>query len=338
MRVASEYRATMTQGPDFAYRLCAMRFGTHSERNLKGFRTNEELLLNLSKLRSCLNASERAQHDTHFLFASTFASHGWNPKSMRAGYGLAESVVYVCDGPVRVAQINRRALEETNEAVECAPFDVRAKELDDDKTTRHRSLPFACRVAARFASSPETASALDALDPDVRVVCPETHKELPDGRVGEIWVRGGSVAFGYVDEDGFSLGAAFGVPLATGKIREKKRKAGTFEPATSGSSTACPARCSWSGACATGSKSTAGRIPRRISSGSYWTPSPASSAAEASRRSPSKRTRCAKKNKKKQSPFVPPRRASGSWRRSATNVSCTTPLLMRDCWTTFAKW
>jgi acyl-CoA synthetase (AMP-forming)/AMP-acid ligase II len=225
MRVASEYRATMTQGPDFAYRLCAMRFGKQSERNLKGFRTNEELLLNLSKLRSCLNASERAQHDTHFLFASTFASHGWNPKSMRAGYGLAESVVYVCDGPVRVAQIKRRALEETNEAVECAPFDTRSKELDDDKdTSSFSSVRVSSCGAVRVVSG--DGDALDALDPDVRVVCPETHKELPDGRVGEIWVRGGSVAFGYVDEDGFSLGAAFGVPLATGKIWEKKKKGG----------------------------------------------------------------------------------------------------------------
>jgi acyl-CoA synthetase (AMP-forming)/AMP-acid ligase II len=226
MRVASEYRATMTQGPDFAYRLCAMRFGKQSERNLKGFRTNEELLLNLSKLRSCLNASERAQHDTHFLFASTFASHGWNPKSMRAGYGLAESVVYVCDGPVRVAQINRRALEETNEAVECAPFDVRAKALDDDDddASSFSSVRVSSCGAVRVVSG--DGDALDALDPDVRVVCPETHKELPDGRVGEIWVRGGSVAFGYVDEDGFSLGAAFGVPLATGKIWEKKKKGG----------------------------------------------------------------------------------------------------------------
>ena len=221
MRVASEYRATMTQGPDFAYRLCAMRFGSQSERNLKGFRTNEEAL-NLSRLRSCLNASERAQPDTHFLFASTFASHGWNPKSMRAGYGLAESVVYVCDGPVRVAQIKRRALEETNEAVECAPFDVRERngDDDDDDASSFSSVRVSSCGAVRVVSG--DGEALDALDPDVRVVCPETHTELPDGRVGEIWVRGGSVAFGYVDKDGFSLGAAFGVPLATGKKREKK--------------------------------------------------------------------------------------------------------------------
>ena len=200
MRVASEYRATMTQGPDFAYRLCAMRFRSVCHTN--------ENALNLSRLRSCLNASERAQPDTHELFASTFVSHGWNPASMRAGYGLAESVVYVCDGPVRVAQIHRRALEETNEAVECATFDVREKDNLDDLTTSVRVS--SCGAVRVGSGDGEISAQISALDPDVRVVCPETRAELPDGRVGEIWVRGGSVAFGYVDKDGFSLGAAFG--------------------------------------------------------------------------------------------------------------------------------
>ena len=200
MRVASEYRATMTQGPDFAYRLCAMRFRSVCHTN--------ENALNLSRLRSCLNASERAQPDTHELFASTFVSHGWNPASMRAGYGLAESVVYVCDGPVRVAQIHRRALEETNEAIECATFDVREKNNLDDLTTSVRVS--SCGAVRVGSGDGEISAQISALDPDVRVVCPETRAELPDGRVGEIWVRGGSVAFGYVDKAGFSLGAAFG--------------------------------------------------------------------------------------------------------------------------------
>ena len=112
MRVASEYGATMTQGPDFAYRLCAARFGaTRSVVKKKNASEGEPLALNLSLMRSCLNASERAQPDTHALFARTFARHGWRPDAMRAGYGLAESVVYVCDGPARVARVERSALE-----------------------------------------------------------------------------------------------------------------------------------------------------------------------------------------------------------------------------------
>ena len=112
MRVASEYGATMTQGPDFAYRLCAARFGaTRSVVKKKNASEGEPLALNLSLMRSCLNASERAQPDTHALFARVFAKHGWRPDAMRAGYGLAESVVYVCDGPARVARVERSALE-----------------------------------------------------------------------------------------------------------------------------------------------------------------------------------------------------------------------------------
>ncbi|MDC1215754.1 AMP-dependent synthetase, partial [bacterium] len=59
-----------------------------------------------------MNASERVQPDTLELFANTFSgSFGWNQNSMRAGYGLAESTVYVCDGSLEVLQVEREALE-----------------------------------------------------------------------------------------------------------------------------------------------------------------------------------------------------------------------------------
>ena len=83
----------------------------------------------------------------------------------------------------------------------------RREQTHEDLTLRTR---FSSRVAARFATPQEKEN---ALDPDVRVVCPETRAELPDGRVGEIWVRGGSVAFGYVTADGFTDGGVFGRDL-----------------------------------------------------------------------------------------------------------------------------
>ena len=226
MRVASEYGATMTQGPDFAYRLCAMRFGAiRSARASEG----EPLALNLSLMRSCLNASERAQPDTHALFARTFAKYGWRPDAMRAGYGLAESVVYVCDGPARVARVERSALETNGACCLLAsqtpvsdekraadePFDETFGE--DAKTflrTDTRGLDKDSVLVSSCGSVRDASrKRKNALDPDVRVVCPETRAELPDGRVGEIWVRGGSVAFGYVTADGFTDGGVFGRDL-----------------------------------------------------------------------------------------------------------------------------
>jgi acyl-CoA synthetase (AMP-forming)/AMP-acid ligase II len=301
MRVASDYGATMTQGPDFAYRLCAMRFGATCSAL-----TSEGDALNLSLMRSCLNASERAQPDTHALFAQTFARHGWRPDAMRAGYGLAESVVYVCDGPVRVARVRRSALEtegaycllasetrETRVSDERAADETAASARGEDAKTRTdtRGLD-KDSVLVSSCGSVRDASRKNALDPDVRVVCPETRAELPDGRVGEIWVRGGSVAFGYVTADGFTKGGTFGRDLflrgdggeaaraatprrRTGsasrsnpvrrKRRKRRKRPGTSAPATRGLSTASRARCSWSGACATVSKSTDARTPRRIS-------------------------------------------------------------------------
>ena len=183
-------------------------------------------------MRSCLNASERAQPDTHALFARVFAKHGWRPDAMRAGYGLAESVVYVCDGPARVARVERSALETNGArcllASDETPVSDEKRAADEPFDETFGEDAFFAKMRTQRGLDIEKDSVLvsscgsvrdasrkkkNALDPDVRVVCPETRAELPDGRVGEIWVRGGSVAFGYVTADGFTDGGTFGRDL-----------------------------------------------------------------------------------------------------------------------------
>ena len=77
----SKYGATMTQAPDFAYRLCAERFA------LERFASSSPRLgeLNLSKLRRCLNASERIDADTAMIFSRAFGGFGFDVRAMSAG-------------------------------------------------------------------------------------------------------------------------------------------------------------------------------------------------------------------------------------------------------------
>lgn len=179
----SKYGATMTQAPDFAYRLCAERFA------LERFASSSPRLgeLNLSKLRRCLNASERIDADTAMIFSRAFEDFGFDVCAMSAGYGLAESVVYVCDGGCSHETVSARRLE-CDLIAECVRFDSRGlksfKSFDPDD-------------ARRVASCGAPRG-----DVKVLVVDPQTRLTLPDGRVGEVWIASPSVARGYWNETG----------------------------------------------------------------------------------------------------------------------------------------
>jgi acyl-CoA synthetase (AMP-forming)/AMP-acid ligase II len=138
LRALSDYRATFSLAPDFAYGLCVDRV---SEEQLEG--------LDLSAWRCAGNGSEPIRCNTMRRFAAKFSRCGFSASSFFPSYGLAESTLLVSAGPV------------------------------DDPL-------------AEIASSGVVRS-----DTVVRIVDPETRAALADSAVGEIWVRGPSVASGY---------------------------------------------------------------------------------------------------------------------------------------------
>ena len=178
--IMSKYRATMTQAPDFAYRLCAERWeGWRAERwraSPADGRETDVSSVDLSSLRRCLNASERVQPDTSAIFARAFEPHGFRPSALVAGYGLAECVVYACDGGAGYATIRKESLERERVAIE-------SREEDDSNTVRVASCGAPCDEVTLV------------------VVDRETRRAVPDGFVGEVWIRSDSVAFGYRRSD-----------------------------------------------------------------------------------------------------------------------------------------
>jgi amino acid adenylation domain-containing protein len=161
LEAVSRYRATTSGGPSFAYELCAARIGAEDRAGL-----------DLSSWRVAFNGAEPVRAETMERFAAAFARCGFRREAFYPCYGLAEGTLFVTGG---------------------APGELfHERSLDAQALERHAVSPAGGGPARRLVSSggPRAGQRLAVADP-------ETGAELPPGRVGEIWVRGPSVARGY---------------------------------------------------------------------------------------------------------------------------------------------
>ena len=106
----SEYRATATVAPNFAFDLCVKRIDEQASAQL-----------DLSCVRSILNGSEPITVATIDRFTERFASVGLRRESIFCAYGLAENMVAVTFPPVlrapRIDRIDRSTFETDGHAV-----------------------------------------------------------------------------------------------------------------------------------------------------------------------------------------------------------------------------
>ncbi|MCB1032766.1 MAG: fatty acyl-AMP ligase, partial [Acidobacteria bacterium] len=155
------YRATTSGGPNFAYDLCAQRIGEE-----------ERAALDLSSWQVAFNGSEPVRAATLSRFAETFAPCGFDPAAAYPCYGLAEATLFVTGAE---AGGGFRSL-----AVSAAVLEKGRAEAETGDGARH------------LVSSGRIAE-----DLELRLTDPETGAVRADGEVGEIQVRGASVAAGY---------------------------------------------------------------------------------------------------------------------------------------------
>jgi acyl-CoA synthetase (AMP-forming)/AMP-acid ligase II len=163
LQAIDKYRGTHGFSPNFGYDLCVDR-------------TTEEqrAALDLSSARCLINGAEPVRRRTRDRFVEAFAVSKLDPAAHTPAYGLAESSVLVSttrpDSSGLVLWVDAAALER-DEVVFCAPDAPGARELCGD----------------------------GPLGPgyDARIVDPLTGAELPEGKVGELWLAGPSVCPGY---------------------------------------------------------------------------------------------------------------------------------------------
>jgi acyl-CoA synthetase (AMP-forming)/AMP-acid ligase II len=179
LRAISAHGGTTAGGPNFAFDLCVRR--TSEEQRAE---------LDLSTWEIAFNGAEPIRRETVDAFAEAFAGCGFRREAFYPCYGLAEATLMVTGARrltgVRTLDVDRRALEE-------------------EARVEPREPGAAARAVAGCGRTRR--------DHEVAIVDPVTCARSAPGRVGEIWVRGSSVARGYWGDAARSE-AAFGGRLA----------------------------------------------------------------------------------------------------------------------------
>ncbi|MGI5351765.1 fatty acyl-AMP ligase [Streptomyces sp. CA-250714] len=161
LRMVDTYGITTGGGPNLGYDLCLRRV---TDEQMRG--------LDLSRWTTAVNGAEPVRAETMDAFAERFAPTGFRRSAFYPCYGLAEATLLVSGGTPGAP-----ALERTVDSGDLEHHSLcDARPARPSRTLVSSGIPRGC---------------------EVRIVDPESHAQLPDGRVGEVWVRGDSVAHGY---------------------------------------------------------------------------------------------------------------------------------------------
>lgn len=160
MQLVASSPHAITAGPNFAFELAA---GKTSDEDMAGYDLADTCVI--------ISGSERVHDATLKRFAQRFRKFNLPEEVLRPAYGLAEATLYVAtDVPQKPPTV-----------VHFEPEKLSAGH------------------AKRCASSTGTALVSYGTpdSPAVRIVDPQSRRELSAGNIGEIWVRGENVCLGY---------------------------------------------------------------------------------------------------------------------------------------------
>ncbi len=159
----SRFGGTISGGPNFAYDLCVRRITPEQRKTL-----------DLSSWQVAFNGAEPVREETLNRFAETFAPCGFRREAFFPCYGMAEATLLVSGGyasnPPVIRTFETSSLEE-DQVVDGEPGDEGVRGLVGCGST----IP----------------------DQKIVIADPKNMKRCDDEQVGEIWVRGPSVAQGY---------------------------------------------------------------------------------------------------------------------------------------------
>ncbi|RMI33405.1 type I polyketide synthase [Nocardia stercoris] len=165
LEVISRERATSSAGPNFAYQMCVDKA------------TPERLAeFDLSTWNYALNGSEPVRAEVLDTFSDTFAECGFRRSAFYPCYGLAEATLLVSGG----------------------------RSSGDPTILRVGTEQLAHGQVVTGSEGPQqslVSSGKVAPDTEVVIVDPATSAVLPEGAVGEVWMRGSSITAGYFENE-----------------------------------------------------------------------------------------------------------------------------------------
>ncbi|MBD2533053.1 AMP-binding protein [Nostoc flagelliforme FACHB-838] len=163
LKAISDYKATHSGAPNFAYDLCADKIKPEQRENL-----------DLSRWEIAVNGAEPVRKQTLENFYHVFAPYGFRWSTFYPGYGLAEATLKVSS-----------ARKKNSPTI----LTVRADSLTNNLIVEASSDEAFTRTLVGCGST--------VLNSKVVIVNPESLTQSPSGQVGEIWVSGPSIAQGY---------------------------------------------------------------------------------------------------------------------------------------------
>ncbi len=166
IRAVAASGATISGGPDTAFELAARELAKHGD----------DLELDLSRWSTAFVGAEPVRAETLARFAAAAAPLGFDRRAFRPCYGLAEATLMVTCAPA---------------ASVAAPVAASGAVADGPVAGAVAEDPAAGADPAPVSCGPPVPGV------EVLVVDPSTGRPVEAGAVGEVWVRGPSVAAGY---------------------------------------------------------------------------------------------------------------------------------------------
>lgn len=150
--------------PNFAFDYCVSKI------------TNAQIEhLDLSTLECIYNGSEPIQFDSIQQFIDKFSAAGLSQQAIYSCYGLAEATL----------MLTAKQIKDSSHSLEVFKSDFELGKITVSQKPTHHAL---VRIVNCGRCQPEHS---------IRIVDPNTHNELPEASIGEIWASGPSIASGY---------------------------------------------------------------------------------------------------------------------------------------------
>ncbi|CAH9058399.1 D-alanine--D-alanyl carrier protein ligase [Pseudoalteromonas holothuriae] len=180
LKLLSDSKGITSSAPNFAYDLCV---DTIKDKDLA--------TLDLSNWRRALNGAEPVRASTLERFYQKFKSCGLKREALSPCYGMAETTLFATGGKLfegaKVLHLDEQQIKKGNAVIKTpyrqgAPF----CELNDEQSGQSY-YAVSCGVTWH--------------DHNIAIVNPQNMQRLEDSKVGEIWVKGESVARGYWQQE-----------------------------------------------------------------------------------------------------------------------------------------